>query len=55
MNKVFEHIFAFLILIIYCIVQVYCISNPGDQDDIVSARMQDVLLVVVTYYFYRKK
>lgn len=38
-------------LLIYCVIQIYCIVNPGQQDDIISARLQDILVIIVSYYF----
>jgi hypothetical protein len=38
-------------LLIYATVQLYIIMEPGVQDDVISARMQDVLMVIIAFYF----
>jgi hypothetical protein len=44
-------ILAFAILILYTIIQLTAIYIPGSQDDVISARVQDILLFVMAYYF----
>ncbi len=44
-------ILAFAILILYTLVQLTAIYFPGNQDDVISARVQDILLFVMAYYF----
>lgn len=38
-------------LITYALIQLYCITHPGTEDDIISARLQDILVIIVSYYF----
>lgn len=38
-------------LINYALVQGYCVTHPGSVNDIISARFQDVLIMIVSYYF----
>jgi hypothetical protein len=38
-------------LIVYSFIQFYVIYNPGSDDDIISARLQDILVMIVSYYF----
>ena len=38
-------------LIIYAILQFYAIYSPGGQDDVISARVQDILMMIIGYYF----
>jgi|GEM_PF-1305422 len=44
-------ILAIGFLIIYAMVQLYAIYNPGTQDDIIAARVQDAVMIILTYYF----
>ena len=44
-------ILAFFVLFIYAIIQFYVIFNPSSADDLVSARLQDVVIIVMSYYF----
>lgn len=44
-------ILAFFVLCIYAIIQFYVIFNPSSADDLVSARLQDVVIIVMSYYF----
>ena len=46
-------IMAFVFLAIYTVVQLYTIYTPGAQDDAISARMHDVVLIIIGYYFGR--
>lgn len=38
-------------LAIYAIIQLYAIYSPGNQDDIISARVQDIIVMIVSFYF----
>jgi hypothetical protein len=38
-------------LIIYAVVQLYAMYHPGEQDDLISARVQDIMMLIVAYYF----
>ncbi len=38
-------------LINYAIMQFYCVSHISAANDIISARFQDVLIMIVSYYF----
>ena len=38
-------------LINYAIIQFYCITHNNSMNDIISARFQDVLLMIISYYF----
>lgn len=42
---------AFLFLICYAVVQVYAVMHPTNVNDIISARLQDILVMVFSYYF----
>lgn len=44
-------IIAILILLIYAGIQFCAIYSPSSADDIISARVQDVLVMIVSYYF----
>jgi len=35
----------------YAIIQLYCVTHPGNANDIISARLQDVLIMIISYYF----
>lgn len=48
-------ILAIGLLIIYSIVQIYCIFHNGSDDDIISARIQDILIMIISYYFGSSK
>lgn len=51
MKSIVPHILAFCFLIIYSFVQYEVINHPGEVDDIISARVQDILIMVFSYYF----
>lgn len=38
-------------LVIYTIIQVYVILMPGSENDVVSARVQDILIMIISFYF----
>lgn len=38
-------------LINYALVQFYCVTHPGTANDTISARFQDVLIMIISYYF----
>lgn len=38
-------------LTIYALVQVYCVTHSTSANDIISARLQDVVIMIVSYYF----
>lgn len=44
-------IIAIAFLIIYAAIQFCAIYNPSNADDIISARVQDILVMIVSYYF----
>lgn len=49
-----DHVPTFLalgFLINYAIMQFYCVTHPGTENDIISARFQDVLIMIISYYF----
>lgn len=38
-------------LINYAAMQFYCVSHPTAANDLISARFQDVLIMIISYYF----
>ncbi len=38
-------------LVIYALLQAYVIYNPSTQDDVISARVQDIVMMIIGYYF----
>lgn len=38
-------------LVNYALIQGYCVTHPGSSNDIISARFQDVLIMIISYYF----
>jgi len=44
-------ILAIGFLIIYSVIQIYCLLHIGSEDDIISVRLQDILIMIVSYYF----
>lgn len=44
-------IIATAFVCIYAFIQYFVISNPGQQDDVISARVQDILVMIVSFYF----
>jgi hypothetical protein len=38
-------------LSIYALVQIYCVMHSTSANDIISARLQDVVIMIVSYYF----
>jgi hypothetical protein len=47
----FRNLLALLFLIIYAIIQWQAIHNSSGQDDVISARVQDIMVVIIAYYF----
>lgn len=47
----FRNFLALMFVIIYAAIQWATIYNPGDKDDIISARVQDIMVVIIAYYF----
>lgn len=44
-------ILSILFLISYVGIQLYIVMYPQSADDIISARLQDVLIMIISYYF----
>lgn len=42
---------AIAFIAIYAILQAYIIYLPGHTEDVISARLQDILVMIVSYYF----
>jgi len=42
-------------IFLYAAIQYYVIHHPGVQDDAISARMQDIMILVVSSYFGKSK
>jgi hypothetical protein len=42
---------AFFFCIIYGAVQIYVIYHPDAQDDLISARLQDIMVMIISYFF----
>jgi hypothetical protein len=38
-------------LLNYAMIQFYCVTHPSSAIDIISARFQDVLIMIMSYYF----
>lgn len=38
-------------LINYALIQFYCVTHNNSANDIISARFQDVLIMIISYYF----
>jgi hypothetical protein len=54
MKRYLEFVPAFLaigFLINYAAVQFYCVIHENAANDIISARFQDVLIMIISYYF----
>lgn len=47
----FVPILAASFVAIYAIIQIYAIYSPGNQDDVISARLQDIILMICGYYW----
>lgn len=52
-NDLVKTIISIAFLIIYACIQYSAIMHPGTQDDIISARVQDVFIIIVSYYFVK--
>ena len=50
----FKNVLALLVVLIYAVIQFMAIYNPGNQDDIISARIQDILVMIISSYFVSK-
>lgn len=49
-----DHVPTFLavgFLFNYAAIQFYCVTHPSSAIDIISARFQDVLIMIISYYF----
>jgi len=44
-------ILAIGFLINYAVIQFYCVTHNDSANDIISARFQDVLIMIISYYF----
>lgn len=47
----FKDFIALCFILIYAIIQWLAINSPGGQDDIISARAQDIIMVIIGHYF----
>ena len=47
----FRDIFAISFVVIYAVIQLIAIFNPGSQDDVISARLQDIMMAIIGYYY----
>jgi len=45
------NILAAAFIIIYAVIQYHVVNHPGDQDDIISARVQDIFVMIISFYF----
>ena len=51
-----DHVAMFLAILfsmIYAGIQFAALYNPSTQDDVISARVQDILLMIISFYFGR--
>jgi hypothetical protein len=37
--------------LIYVIIQYFVLKHPGGQDDVISARVQDIMVMIISFYF----
>lgn len=44
-------VLAAAFVIIYAVIQYIAIQNPSGQDDVISARVQDIMLMIISFYF----
>lgn len=44
-------VLAFLFLMVYAAVQYHCIQHAGTGDDMISARCQDIMVMIISFYF----
>lgn len=44
-------VLAVSFLLIYACIQFYCITHAIQANDIISARCQDILIMIISYYF----
>ncbi len=44
-------IIAIAFIVIYTIIQLYVLRFPTNADDIISARVQDIIIMIISYYF----
>lgn len=51
LNDHVPDVLAFLFLIIYAAVQYHCILHAGNGDDMISARCQDIMMLIMSFYF----
>lgn len=44
-------VISIVFLAAYIGLQAFVVLNPGDRDDLVSARLQDALMLILAYWF----
>jgi hypothetical protein len=45
------NILALIFIVIYAVMQYHIVNNPGNQDDVISARVQDIFVMIISFYF----
>lgn len=53
-EKLHDHmpnILAIAFLIIYALIQYMIVTHPSSSDDIISARVQDIFVMIISFYF----
>ena len=51
LNDHVPFILAMVFIVIYFVIQIYVVWYPSPHVDVVSARVQDVLIMIYSYYF----
>ncbi len=51
MRKYIPETIVLVFMLVYCLIQVHIINHTNGNDEIISARAQDVLIFLVTVYF----
>lgn len=45
------NILALIFIVIYAVMQYHIVNHPGSQDDVISARVQDIFVMIISFYF----
>ncbi len=49
----FKDLLAMIFITIYGVILWMSIKNPSWQDAVITARVQDIVLVIITHYFFK--
>lgn len=50
-HKLMPDIVCVIFLLVYAFIQYDCLSNPERENSLISARVQDVMIIIISRYF----